>query len=76
MTAGTCIAAAPTFSIARTLPHTGLPLAELPVAELFNAADTRADMAATHPDLVAFTTDIHLPASTAKQQADVELVEL
>ena len=48
----------------------------LPRAELFNAADTRADMAATHADLKPFATDVHLPASTAKQQADVELVEL
>ncbi|MEM0983002.1 MAG: molybdopterin-dependent oxidoreductase [Planctomycetota bacterium] len=48
----------------------------IPRAKLFNAADVRNEMASAHEPLRTFITDVHLPSVSAKQKADVELVEL
>jgi NADH-quinone oxidoreductase subunit G len=46
-----------------------------PVGELFNAADTRAAMAA-RPALAAFVTSVTMPTLPVEQQPDMQMVEL
>ncbi len=48
----------------------------LPRAELFNAANIRQEMAATHPDLKVFATQVSHPVSEVAQQPDMQMVEL
>jgi len=43
---------------------------------LFNAAMTRQEMASSSPALGVFVTEVRTPAVEAKQEADVEMVEL
>lgn len=45
-------------------------------ARLFNAAMTRQEMASSSPALGVFVTEVRTPAVEAKQEADVEMVEL
>jgi len=45
-------------------------------AGLFNAADTRAKMAAAHEALKVFATDVRYPAADTLQEPDVQLVQL
>ena len=43
----------------------------------YNAAEIRREMAAAHPEALGmFTTQVHLPSVEAKQEADMEVVEL
>ena len=55
---------APTITIAR------------PRTRLFNPADTRTQMAESHAALKLFITDVMHPTVEAKQQPDMEIVEL
>jgi NADH-quinone oxidoreductase subunit G len=55
---------APTTTIAR------------PRTRLFNPADTRTHMAAAHASLKPFITDVSHPTVEARQQPDMEIVEL
>jgi len=48
----------------------------LPRGPLFNAATTRRDMAARHPQLSVFITDVKTPAAAKAREPDMELVEL
>lgn len=43
---------------------------------LYNAANTRQDMAKANPSLGAFVTEVRTPTLDVKQEADVALVEL
>lgn len=46
------------------------------VDAIFNAADTRTKMAAAHPSLAPFATDVKTPAPGAQQEPDMQVVEL
>lgn len=48
----------------------------LPRATLFNAANIRLQMAETFASLGVFTTEVMMPATHAKHEPDVEMVEL
>lgn len=48
----------------------------VPRARLYNAADTRTQMAEQHADLGAFVSDVKVPASDEHVETDMPLVEL
>jgi NADH-quinone oxidoreductase subunit G len=45
-------------------------------SQIFNAADVRSQMAAAHPSLAAFGTDVKAPVSAIQQEAEMQVVEL
>jgi NADH-quinone oxidoreductase subunit G len=53
----------------------GLQIAT-PYADTFNAASIRTQMAAAHPALACFGTDVHLPATLPPAEPDMQIVDL
>ncbi|MEM1184667.1 MAG: molybdopterin-dependent oxidoreductase [Planctomycetota bacterium] len=54
----------------------GADVAAMPRAAIFNAANTRQEMAKAYPSLGVFLTDVSMPKADAKAKPDVELIEL
>ena len=46
-----------------------------PIGERYNPANTRQQMAATHPELEPLTTDTQTPAQTQQRQSDMATAE-